>query len=120
MLRSLLFTAGISFMATNGYSQVYIDGVNMNADTAVQYIEVVHSAYPNSFYVETIDMGKGYRPFARITDSSGKRMKIESSIQLEQHFKRNGWSLLRRDMVYQSKHDASGAMLVFLLYQKRE
>lgn len=105
-------------------SQVYVDGYNINADTTIQYVEMLYITSGLSLRMQGIDVGKTLDPnkksIGRLTDASGKRLDINSTVHLLQHMKRNGWSLWRRDVIFESVYtpNPSGTITGFLLFER--
>jgi hypothetical protein len=105
----LLVSVGISPKA-----QLYVDGSNMNTDSTVKYIEVVHQAPPSFiFNIDYIDIGRKNPGNSKFTDANGKRLKINSPMHLLNFMNVNGWSLMRKDISPVS----SGAM-VYLIFER--
>ncbi|HYE54866.1 MAG TPA: hypothetical protein VD996_08490 [Chitinophagaceae bacterium] len=117
-MRKVLLTIVILLPAIIGRSQVYVDGENINADSTVNLVEIVHSTHPNIFMVEYVDTGAKSSWRRKLTDANGKRMVFNSGVHIMNHMKQHGWKLVRRDMLFQAKHDASGNALVFLLFER--
>ena len=118
MIRKLLFCACMMMAVSGARSQVYIDGQNINADTSVQLIEIVYETYTWNFNVRSIDVGA--RKSGRFTDASGKRIILQSPVDMINYMKRNGWHLLRRDMVFHSKPESSVSTttLGFVIFER--
>lgn len=95
-------------------SQVYVDGHNVNADSSVRYIEIVHEAPPSrSFNINYIDIGRKNPGDSKFTDQNGKRLKINSPMHLLGFMKENGWSLVRKDI-----SPVSNSANVYLVFER--
>lgn len=117
MIRKLLLCACMMMAVTVARSQVYVEGRDMNADTSVQFIEIVHSTFPGDFYIEWVD--KGFRNHETLTNAVGKKLNFSSGVDLLKYMKKNGWSMVRRDMVFQTRADAFyNRTLVFILFER--
>ncbi len=121
MKKQLLFSAFLSLTIFTAQSQLYIDGKNINEDSSVKYIEIVHTTYPSYFTIEWIDVGK-YRNSVKMTNTEGKRMGFKSGIELLRHMEDSGWEMVRKDMLFQARRDAAfgGSTLAFLLFERRQ
>jgi hypothetical protein len=103
-------------------SQVYVDGVNINADTSVQYIELVYTTW--SWGLRTRWIGISIRSIDTGTktsgkllmDESGKKIELQSPVDMISYMKRNGWQMLRRDMIFESSTGTGGYPLTFALF----
>ena len=118
MMRKLLFCACILMVVSVARSQVYIDGQNINADTSVHYIEIVHAAYPWSFVIHWIDTGT--KKNGKFTDLVSKKINLNSTVDMIHYMERNGWKMLRRDVIFQAQPDRtfSGTPLSFVLFER--
>lgn len=101
------------FTAISAKSQVYVDGDNMNTDSTVKYIEVMHQAPPSYFSIDYVDIGHRNPARSKFTDANGKRLKLSSPMNLLTFMNANGWSLVRRDV-----SPVSGNTMVFLIFER--
>lgn len=109
LLIVLLASAAFSLKA-----QVYVDGKNLNADSSIRYIEIVHYAPPVFFFnINYIDFGQRDPSDSRFTDANGKKFKINSPVHLLTYMQQNGWWLLRRDI-----SPVSNSANVYLLFER--
>lgn len=113
MIKQLLIILFVLCSSTLS-AQVYVDGANTNTDSAVKYIEIVHAAYPSMFYIEAVDAGMKKHARSKLTDQTGKRLSFHNTVDLLDYMKKNGWSMIRRDIV----SGRSGNTLAFLLFEK--
>ena len=96
-------------------SQVYIRDKNISADTSIRYFEIVIDPDPVVFFVYSIDYGKNRHPGREyLADSSGKKMKFRSGIEMLQYLANNGWKLARRDIT----STARGSQTAFLIFER--
>lgn len=118
MLRKLLFCACLMMVVTVAKSQVYVDGQNINADTSVNYVEIAYQAYHWGFGIRQVDIGK--KKTRQLTDAAGKPFYPNSAVDLLQFMKRNGWIMIRRDLIFEAPAASSsiGVALAFVLFER--
>src|SRR5215212_1458333 len=107
MIRLLLFSLFV-FAGICTKAQVYVDGSNLNADSTVQYVEIVHEAEPGLFSIANVDIGQKKPGRSKITDANGKKMNFNSPMHLLNYMKQHGWTMVRRDVIFQARRDAVG------------
>jgi hypothetical protein len=124
MIRKLLVSCCLILVLFTAKSQVYVEGYNINADTTIQYVEMLYITAALSMRIQGIDVGKTLEtnrkgPY-RLTDAAGKRMDITSTVKLLQHMKLNGWTLWRRDVVFETVYvpNTTGTITGFLLFER--
>ena len=117
-MKQLLLCIVVLIFVQSARSQVYIDGRNINADTAVHYIEVIHNTHPSSFYIESIDIGEWKKNF---TDSAGKKLNLGSFVAMLTYMNKNGWVLVRRDFIFETRrsdYSFGGYTHAFVLFER--
>jgi hypothetical protein len=124
MIQKLLFCVCLVMVITVARSQVYVDGININADTSVHYIELVYTtsswgARTRSIgiYIRSIDIGTK-RSGTSFMDESGKKIDLYTPVDVISYMKRNGWQMLRRDMIFESSAGSGGTALAFALFER--
>ena len=113
MMKKLLVGI-ILISAYSARSQVYVAGRNINADTSVQYMEVQWNDYPN-MRIYWVDVGQ--KKAEKFTDADGKKMGFNSFVDMLTYLKRNGWVLLRRDMIFHAS-SVVGEPRAFILFER--
>ena len=109
----LLILSGFAFNLSK--SQIYIKEKNLNADSTIRYFEIILDPDPSSFYINSIDYGQsGIHWNDNIFDSSGKKKKFRSAVELLNYISSNGWKLAHRDIVL----DAKSGRTAFLLFER--
>jgi hypothetical protein len=118
MIKKLLFCICVMMVALAVKSQVYVDGKNVSADTTVHYLEIIYIADPGSFDIDWVDAGN--KKYLRLTDSAGKKIGFDSPTRMLHHMQKNGWNIIRRDMVYRSGSEArfNNRTLAFALFER--
>ena len=118
MIRKLLFCVCMMMVVSAVRSQVYVDGNNINADTSVQYIEIVYEFYSSTFNIKSIDFG--VKESVKFTDAAGKKIKLQTPVDLINYMKRNGWRMVRREMIFNGKAPdvPFSAILAFAIFER--
>ncbi len=112
----LLLAGLLSFSITR--AQVFVNGENINADTTIQLMEVVHTSHPYLFFVEAVDTGKRLPEKQKFTDANGKRIEFKTGISLIDHMKKNGWVMLRREIVILPNRTGFDRTFFFIMFEK--
>ena len=104
------------FVFQSSKSQVFIRQKNLNADSSIHYFEAVIDPDPEVFYLYSIDYGKNRFPGREyIADSSGKKIKFRSGMDMLQHVTNNGWKLAQRNITSNARSNQKA----FLLFERK-
>lgn len=83
------------FLSFAGFSQVYVNGKNINAMNDVHYCELTRVTLKGKAFIDYGQM-KGFLKFypsERITDSRGKTISFNNTMHVINYMTSNGWQL---------------------------
>ena len=117
-MKAVLLFMLLTFLFQNSKSQIFIKDKNINADSTIRYFQIkVNADHKNFFSIYSVDYGQNQPLFSLysyyIADSSGKKKKFRSTIDLLQYITSNGWKLLQRDLV-----STSNGPYAYLLFER--
>jgi len=105
MKKTLSFIA-LCFAINAIHAQVFVNGTNLNADSSIMYFEINYDPRSAFFFTAEVDYGKGDPWRRHITDSTRKKMRFNSGVDLLNFITKNGWKLADRQFI-PTKYDHS-------------
>lgn len=84
------------FLSFAGFSQVFVNGKNINAMNDVHYCELTGVTLKGKAFIDYGQMKNGFlkfNPSERITDSYGKTIRFNSTMHVINYMVSNGWEL---------------------------
>ena len=99
-MKKTLSLLAFCFVINALHAQLFVNGVNLNSDSAIIYFEINYDPRPGYFSTPEIDYGKSefWKKFM-ITDSTGKKMRFTSGVDMLNFITARGWKLADRQFI---------------------
>ena len=98
-MKSSLLILMLTLFFITGKGQFYVNGENLNADSSVMFFEINYDPISTSSFTSEVDYGKEESRRNFITDSTGKKIRFHSGVDLLNFITKRGWKLADRQVL---------------------
>ena len=122
-MKKTLSLIAVCLLFSGLHAQLYVNGKNLNADSSIRYFEINYDPRPSLFFEPEVDYGSREIWRKHFTDSTGKKLRFNSGVQLLNYITFTGWKLVDRQILT-ARYDNSGSTVevkeirLNLLFQK--
>ena len=98
-MKKTLSLIALCFAINAVHAQLFINGMNLNADSTIIYFEINYDPSSTFYFTPEVDYGKGEGRRKFITDSTGKKLRFNSGVELLNFISKSGWKLADRQFI---------------------